>query len=133
MTLREPRQPARTVRAEPALVKETVTKAVTRAAARLEISNRVLAGILGLSEATVSRMGAGAYQLDAGSKPFELAVLFLRLFRSLDGIAGGDAAVARGWLRNDNTALGAKPITLIESVTGLVNVVGYLDARRALG
>jgi hypothetical protein len=133
MALRTPRQPAKTAPAEPAAVRKTVTKAVTRAADRLELSNRVLAGMLGLSEATVSRMGAGAYQLDAGSKPFELAVLFLRLFRSLDGITGGDPAVARAWLRNDNTALGAKPITLIESVAGLVNVVGYLDARRALG
>jgi hypothetical protein len=110
-----------------------VTKAVRRAAARLELSNRVLSGVLGLSEATVSRMGAGAYHLDAGTKPFELAVLFLRLFRSLDGIAGGDTAVARAWLRNGNTALGATPISLIESVAGLVNVVAYLDARRALG
>jgi hypothetical protein len=133
MVLRTPRQPAKTAHAEPAAVRNTVTKAVKRAADRLELSNRILAGMLGLSEATVSRMGAGTYQLDAGSKPFELAVLFLRLFRSLDGIAGGDPAVARAWLRNDNTALGAKPITLIESVAGLVNVVGYLDARRALG
>ena len=127
------RQPARKAAAAPALAAGTVTKAVTRAANRLELSNRVLAGVLGLSEATVSRMGAGAYQLDAGTKPFELAVLFLRLFRSLDGIAGGDAGVARAWLRNDNTALGAPPITMIESVTGLVNVVAYLDARRAFG
>jgi hypothetical protein len=89
--------------------------------------------VLGLSEATVSRMSNGRYQLEAGTKPFELAVLFLRLFRSLDGIAGGDTTVARAWLRNDNTALGATPVALIESVTGLVNVVAYLDARRALG
>ena len=124
-----PRRTAPRAAAAPAVV----TRAVTRAAGRLEISNRIVAGMLGLSEATVSRMGAGAYQLDAGSKPFELAVLFLRLFRSLDGITGGDAGVARAWLRNDNTALGARPIALIESVSGLVNVVAYLDTRRALG
>lgn len=109
-----------------------VTKGVMRAAARLELSNRRVAAALGVSEATVSRMGAGGYQLDPGSKPYELAVLLLRLFRSLDAMAGGDVAVARVWLRNSNTALGAPPIALIESVTGLVNVVGYLDARRAL-
>jgi hypothetical protein len=108
-----------------------VTKAVVRAAERLALPNRVLAAVLGVSQATVSRMGAGAFQLDAGSKPFELAVLFLRLFRSLDAIVGGDAAVARAWLRNDNTALRAAPITLIESVAGLVHVVAYLDDRRA--
>ncbi|MGH9220386.1 MAG: antitoxin Xre/MbcA/ParS toxin-binding domain-containing protein [Vicinamibacterales bacterium] len=109
-----------------------VTKGVMRAAGRLELPNRALAAVLGVSEATVSRMGAGAYQLDPAGKPFELAVLFLRLFRSLDAIVGGDVAVARAWLRNPNTALGAAPMRLIESVAGLVHVVAYLDARRAL-
>lgn len=109
-----------------------VTKAVMRAAERLEVPNRVLAAVLGVSQATVSRMGSGAFQLDAGSKPYELAVLFLRLFRSLDAIVGGDVVVARTWLRNPNTAFGAAPITQIESVAGLVHVVAYLDDRRAL-
>ena len=116
----------------PAAQAAVVTKGLIRAAERLALPNRVLAAVLGLSEATVSRMGAGAYQLDPGSKPFELAVLFLRLFRSLDAIVGGDIAVARAWLSNPNTALGAAPIGLIESVAGLVNVVAYLDHRRAL-
>jgi hypothetical protein len=109
-----------------------VTKAVMRAAERLDVPNRVLAAVLGVSQATVSRMGSGAYRLDAGSKPFELAVLFLRLFRSLDAIVGGDVGVARAWLLNTNTAFGAAPITQIESVAGLVHVVAYLDDRRAL-
>jgi hypothetical protein len=108
-----------------------VTKSVMRAADRLALSNRVLAAVLGVSEATVSRMDAGTYQLDPASKPYELAVLFLRLFRSLDAIVGGEVTVARAWLRGENTALAAAPITLIESVSGLVNVVAYLDAQRA--
>lgn len=109
-----------------------VTKAVLRAAERLAVSNRLLAAVIGCSEATVSRMKSGAYQLSPGDKPFELAVLFLRLFRSLDAIVGGDAAAARAWLQNDNLVLSAPPVRLIGSVTGLVTVVGYLDARRAL-
>ena len=129
MTPRIPRPAA----PQPAAEAAVVGKALTRAAERLDLSNRVLAGVIGLSEATVSRLGSGAYQLDPAGKPFELAVLFLRLFRSLDGISGGDVTVARQWLRNDNTALGAAPLTLIGSVAGLVNVVAYLDARRALG
>jgi hypothetical protein len=122
-------KPAMAAKATPAVV---VTKSVMRAAARLDLPNRIVAAALGVSEATVSRMGAGAYQLEPGSKPYELAVLLLRLFRSLDAIVGGDVAVARAWLRNQNTALGAAPISLIESVMGLVNVVAYLDHRRAL-
>jgi len=109
-----------------------VTKAVLRAAERLGVSNRLLASVLGCSEATVSRMGSGAYQLSPGDKPFELAILFLRLFRSLDAIVGGDAGAARAWLRSENLVLNAPPVRLIATVAGLVTVVGYLDARRAL-
>ncbi len=109
-----------------------VTKAVLRAAEGLGVSNRLLAAVIGCSEATVSRMGSGSYQLSPGDKPFELAILFLRLFRSLDAIVGGDAAAARAWLRSENLALNAPPVRLIASVAGLVTVVGYLDARRAL-
>ena len=127
------RETSRQTAAKPGAEPAVVTKAVKRAAERLELPNRVLAAVLGLSEATVSRMGAGTYQLDAGTKPYELAVLFLRLFRSLDGITGGDAAVARAWLRNENTALGAAPNALIDSVQGLGIVLAYPGARRALG
>ena len=108
-----------------------VTKAALRAAGLLGLSNKVLARVVGLSEASVSRMGAGTYTLSPGDKPFELAVLFVRLFRSLDAIAGGDAAVARAWLRNPNTTLDDTPLALVQSVSGLVNVVAYLDAARA--
>lgn len=109
-----------------------VTRAVMRAAVRLGLSNKAVARVLGLSEASVSRMGGGAYLLKPGDKSFELALLFLRLFRSLDAIAGGDEQTARAWLRNNNLVLGGVPAAMIESVPGLVNVVGYLDARRAL-
>jgi hypothetical protein len=109
-----------------------VTRAVLRAAGRLGVSNKALGRIIGLSEATVSRMGSGTYTLSRGDKAFELAVLFIRLFRSLDAIAGGDEAVATAWLKNEHLALGDRPLALIQSVPGLVHVLGYLDARRAL-
>ncbi len=108
-----------------------VTKALLRAAARLELASKDLARILGLSEATVSRMGRGAYVLTPEQKPFELALLFVRLYRSLDSIAGGDVAVARAWLRAENKALGGVPLARVTSITGLVDTIAYLDARRA--
>jgi len=109
-----------------------VTKAALRAAGLLGVSNKALARIVGLSEASVSRMGAGSYTLTPGEKPFELAILFVRFYRALDAVVHGDDAVARAWLVNPNVALGAPPLTLIQSVPGLVNAVAYLDARRAL-
>ncbi|HEY2434687.1 MAG TPA: antitoxin Xre/MbcA/ParS toxin-binding domain-containing protein [Vicinamibacterales bacterium] len=109
-----------------------VTKAALRAAGLLGLSNRALARIVGLSDATVSRMGTGAYTLSPGDKAFEIAVLFVRLYRALDGLVDGDEAVARAWLRNPNSALGDAPLTLIQTVPGLVHTLAYLDARRAL-
>lgn len=109
-----------------------VTKAALRAAGLLGISNRALGRIVGVSEASVSRMGAGTYQLKPDEKPFELAVLFIRFYRALDAIVHGEDEVARAWLTNPNAALGGTPLTLIQSLPGLVHVVAYLDARRAL-
>lgn len=108
------------------------TKAALRAAARLGLSHKAFGRIIGVSEATVSRMGSGSYTLAPGEKPFEMAMLFIRLFRALDAVASGDEAVAAAWLRAENSALGGTPLALIESVSGLVHVLGYLDARRAL-
>ncbi|WP_407943580.1 antitoxin Xre/MbcA/ParS toxin-binding domain-containing protein [Methylobacterium sp. EM32] len=111
---------------------QTVGKAVVRAAAALGLSNRALAGILGLSEASVSRLTRGEFVLDRQAKSFELAVMLIRLYRSLDAVTGGDPAVAAAWLRGENTALHAVPLDLIQTVEGLVSTVLYLDARRAV-
>jgi len=126
VTLRTHREEARTDRGT------VLTKAVVRTADRLGLSARVLAATTGLSEATVSRMKRGRYVLEEGSKPFELAALLVRVFRSLDAIAGGEDEVARSWMKNPNTALGGAPVERIVTVSGLVDVVAYLDARRAV-
>lgn len=109
-----------------------LTKATLRAAAKLGLTNKLLATVIGVSEATISRMGTGGYTLQRGQKPFELAVLFVRLYRSLDAIVGGDDVVAGSWLKNRNTVLDAEPVALIQTVPGLMNVIQYLDARRAV-
>ena len=109
-----------------------VTKATLRAADRLGIKNKVLARIIGLSEPTISRMSKGAYLLAPDSKAFELAVLFVRFYRSLDGIIGGDDSVAADWLKNKNTVLDGIPLEVIQSVSGLANAIEYLDSRRAI-
>lgn len=109
-----------------------ITKAAVNAAERLGLNARILADVIGVSEATVSRMKRRDHLLERHSKPFELAVLFVRLFRSLDAIVGGDEAVARQWLRNSNLAFSATPLEKITSISGLTDVLAYLDARRAL-
>jgi len=109
----------------------TLTKATIRAAHKLGLKNRTLSAVIGLSEPTISRMSSGQYDLERASKPFELSILFVRLYRSLDAIVSGDESVAKAWLNNPNASLGDKPINLIQNVSGLANVIQYLDARRA--
>jgi Protein of unknown function (DUF2384) len=116
------------VRPSPAVV---LTKAVLSAADKLGVSQAALALILGVSEAQVSRMRKGGAVLQAKAKEFELGVLFVRLFRSLDTIVGGDEAVAREWLANQNLALDAKPAEKIRTIAGLTDVIAYLDASRS--
>jgi hypothetical protein len=109
-----------------------LTKALLRAAERLAVNAQTLAAIIGLSPPTLTRMKKGEFTLEAGSKPFELALLFVRLFRSLDAITGGDEAIARAWLANPNTALDGTPIEKVRTISGLIDVIAYLDARRAV-
>lgn len=115
----------------PAAVEATLTTATVRAAQKLGLKNRTLAAVVGLSEPTISRMSKGDFTLSRRDKAFELSVLFVRLFRALDAIVGGDEQAAKAWLVSENTALGDTPIDLIQTVGGLVNVVQYLDTRRA--
>jgi hypothetical protein len=106
-----------------------VTKAVQRAAGALGLNQRELGLVLGISEAKVSRLGRET-QLDPHKKEFELAVLLLRLFRSLDALVGGDELKAREWLHARNHYLHETPVNLIKKIEGLHHVVHYLDAMR---
>ena len=108
-----------------------VGKAVSRAANLLGLSNAALARTIGVSEATASRLRAGAYAIEPGTKPYELALLLIRLFRGLDAVVGGDEASLRSWMAAANRALGGVPRDSVQTVTGLVAAVDYVDAARA--
>ncbi|HET6183444.1 MAG TPA: antitoxin Xre-like helix-turn-helix domain-containing protein [Acetobacteraceae bacterium] len=108
-----------------------VSKAVARAGSLLGLSNAALARTIGVSEATASRLRAGQYRLDPSSKPYELALLLVRLFRSLDAVMGGDEAAVRSWMTTGNRALRGVPRETVQTAAGLVAAVDYVDAARA--
>lgn len=109
---------------------EVLSKAFLRACHRLGLPQKNQARLLGLSAASMSRLSRGTRSIDVESKEGELALLFVRLFRSLDALTGGDEAKSRGWLHARNDHLGGVPAELVCEVRGLVHVVEYLDAMR---
>ena len=122
----------RPIKARPAPSAAAVlSRATVRAARFLGLPQADLANVIGVSAATLSRLANGQRQLEPGSKPWQLAALFVRLFRSLDAIVGSDDAAAQAWLRSENSALGGIPLDLIHDPAGLVRTVDYLDAARA--
>jgi transcriptional regulator with XRE-family HTH domain len=105
-------------------------KALTRAASALGLSQAEVASVLGTSTASISRTFAGDRGLDPSSAEGRHALLFVRVFRSLDALVGGDGEKARLWLRSKNSHLGAEPVRLLARTQGLVHVAEYLDAMR---
>jgi transcriptional regulator with XRE-family HTH domain len=103
-----------------------LTQATLRAAELLGLSKTDLSRILGVSEATVSRLGHGR-SVDPDPKEGELALLFLRVYRNLDTLMGGDDANSQRWLHARNLHLEGIPSEIIQSITGLVRVAEYLD------
>lgn len=110
---------------------KVLTKAFIRLVELLQLSRQEVSAIIGLSEASLSRLFSGQKsQLDPHSKEGQLAILLIRLFRSLDTLFGSNAEQCRIWLRSPNKHLAATPIELIKSIEGLVRCIQYLDAMR---
>jgi len=121
------RRPVAESRPDPAVV---LTRALLRAAEALELNGQMMSRVVGVSAASWSRLVSGQRRVEPQSKEGELALLFLRMFRSLDALLGGDVSQARAWLRAMNDHLSAVPLECIQSVAGLVRVDEYLDAVR---
>lgn len=106
-----------------------LSRAVARAAERLGVSRAALAGILGVSLPKATRLLHGTCTLDRRLSEWDLALLFVRVFHSLDSIVGNHLA-ARRWLESDNRALNGRPVELIGEAQGLARVARYLDVCR---
>lgn len=111
--------------------KRVLTKALIRLAERFDLSRQALSAIIGLSEASLSRLFTKSdYCIHPSSKEGQLAILLLRLHRSLDALFGGDVKQCQQWLHSENEHLGGVPIDLIQSIEGLILTIQYLEAMR---
>ena len=111
--------------------KRVLRKALIRVADKLRLSRQELSAIIGPSESSLSRLFSRQdYYIDPFSKEGELAILLIRLYRSLDVLFGGNTEQCRQWMKSENTHLGEIPIKLIHSIPGLTHTIEYLDAMR---
>ncbi|MDO9438638.1 antitoxin Xre-like helix-turn-helix domain-containing protein [Hydrogenophaga sp.] len=108
-----------------------LAKATARATQLLGLSGAALSRTIGLSEPTVSRLLNGDRPLSPASKQGELALLLVRVFRSLDALVGTDDRKRLTWMSTYNKALGGVPIQLVQTAAGLVATLNYLDGMRA--
>lgn len=109
---------------------EVLSKAALRAAERLELSQKDLAGILGVSTSSVSRLYGRSRLLSPEDNEGKRALLFLRVYRSLDSLLGGEREKMCAWFKSENQHLAGIPVELMKDLPGLVHVADYLDAMR---
>ena len=107
-----------------------LTKAILNLATFYDLSGKDLSYIIGISESTVTRLNQGKAFLSPSSKEGEIALLLLRVYRGLNALIGNDHDKARLWLTSHNHYFNKKPIDQLKTVTGLVQVVNYIDAMR---
>ena len=106
---------------------QLLLQAVLRAADELELSRTALARVLGKDRSTLTR----ATGIDPTSKTGELALLLIRLYRSLSVLVGNDRTLLRHWFHTANRHTGGVPANQVQRAEGLVAIVQYLDAMRA--
>lgn len=106
-------------------------KATKRAAALLGLNGRALSEVIGFSEPTISRIFNGDRGISPKSKEGQLALLLVRVYRSLSALVGDDNSKLKLWMGSRNNALNGVPAELIKNVEGLVRMRAYLDGMRA--
>jgi hypothetical protein len=89
---------------------------------------------VGLSQQQIGRMigrdRTRLAKINPDSKHGELALLFIRIYRSLFALTDGDLNMMRIWMNTLNRGTCGVPAEQVQSAQGLVNVMEYLDAIR---
>ena len=106
---------------------QLVAEACVRAAQVLGLSRDELSAVVGKHRTSIDRTG-----LDPNTKEGELALLLLRVYRSLHALNGGDQTLMRHWMEQPNHHLGEQPPRLLLArIEGLNRVANYLDGLRS--
>lgn len=102
-----------------------LSEALHNAGKALGMTQAEIGVVIGKDRTAVSRGS-----IDPDSKAGELALLLIRIYRSLYGLVGGDGEPMRHWMRTENLYTGGIPAQQVGTVQGLITVLEYLDAMR---
>ena len=94
----------------------------TELAERLDISQAVLAEVLGISSSTLQRRRGASFSMTESDRIYRIAQLVDLTERTV-----GDREDARRWLTEPNGQLGAVPLNLAKTTPGLEAVARYLS------
>lgn len=107
---------------------EVLGRSLLAAAEELGVSKADIGAIIGRNRTTIDRNG-----IDPDSKAGELALMFIRIYRSLFALMGGDRDNMRHFLRTNNLGTHGVPAEQLHNIQGMVTVCTYLDAMRGKG
>ena len=105
--------------------RRVLARALVNAGKVLGINQQTLGRVIGKDRTAFTR------GIDPDSKSGELALLLVRVYRSLYALMGGNEQDMRHWMNTEIHGTGGIPRNQILSVTGLARVLAYLDAMRA--
>lgn len=107
-----------------------LTKAICNVSKFYSLTGKDLSKIIGISESSASRISQGTKIISPHTKEGEMALLLLRIYRSLNAMLGNNHEKAKLWLNSQNKYFRNKPIDEMKTVPGLIAVLNYLDAMR---
>ena len=104
-----------------------VTKAYINAVKSLGLTLDQGASIIGVGRSTLLRNMGG---FDKTTKQWELQILFIRFYRSLYALFGGNTDAMTHWFTHMNKHVRGIPKDMCFSISGLFSINRYLDAIR---
>ncbi len=101
-----------------------LSEALLNAGKALGMTQAQLGSVIGKDRTSLGR------GLTPTSKAGELALLFIRCYRSLYVLIGGKPDDMKHWMNTKNRHTGGIPAEQVQTVQGLNHVLEYLDAMR---
>lgn len=104
---------------------QVLATAFLNAGKELGLKQLVLERVIDRDRSSINRSG-----IDPNTKSGELALMLVRIYRSLFVLMGGNSEQMKHWMKTLNLHTGGVPADQILCIPDLVKIVGYLDAMR---